>query len=305
MERDYLYVLLAILIWSTQAFVTKLLVTSLSPVIVYFFSSLLAGATLLILYFLLNKGASARRIFKKPGKILIISVLLGASNLLLFTSFSMLQASSVVITLYVYPILMAIFNSLLFTKKFETRELVGVLFGFLGIFIFATGGSLTTLHIESSYGYLMVLGGAVAWALYLIVQKHFGLEVVSSNGLAFLISALFALPLLTLINLSGIYSISNPQILVMLLYFSVMTFGIANILYLNGLRKVRVINGALGSYLTPVIAVILNYLVLGELIFWYDIVPILFVFIGFLVINWNAVSAALPKLRGHGPSFGQ
>ncbi|MDE1874322.1 MAG: DMT family transporter [Candidatus Micrarchaeota archaeon] len=295
MERSYPYVLLAILIWSTQAFVTKLLVTSLSPVLVYFFASLLAGATLLVLYFLLNGNASLRGVFKKPGKILIVSVLLGASNLLLFTSFTLLQASSVVITLYVYPILMAIFNSLLFTKRFESRELIGALFGFIGILIFATGGSLTTLHIESSYGYLLVLGGAVAWALYLIVQKHFGLEVVSSNGVAFLVSALFALPLFVLVSPNSVVNLASPQILIMLVYFSVMTFGIANILYLKGLRKVRVINAAVLSYLTPLIAVILNYLVLSEPIFWYDLIPILLIFVGFMIINWRSAKALLPK----------
>lgn len=287
LAKGYTYLLLAILIWSTQAFVTKLLVGSLGFVMVYLFSSLIAGATLLFLYFLNSKNTGFRKLVKKPKEIIFISILLSVSNFLLFASFSVLNASSVVIVLYTYPVFMGVLNPLLFGNKIRAKEIFGLFLGFFGILIFATNGTLTSLHLTNPYAYLMTLGGAVAWALYLIVQKHFKLEVVSSNGVAFLLSALYILPILPFIGTGGFSSggLTAPQILSMLLYFGIATFGIANILYLVGLKTVKVTSAAILSYMTPVIAVILNYLVLGEMIYWYDLAPLLCVFLGYLVMN--------------------
>lgn len=289
MKKKYNYILLAIGIWSTQAFATKILVTALGPILVYFLASILAGTTLLIFFFLLNKKASLNSLFRRFRQVIIISALLSAANLMLFTSFALMQASGVIIILYIYPIFMVVMNSVIFTKKVEVRELVGILIGFLGILIFTTNGTLTTFRFENTFGYLLVLGGAFFWALYLIVQRHFQLETVSSNGIAFLLSAVYALPLLLLVSTHTIINHFDIENVSLLIYLGMITFGMANVLYITGLKKSKIINAALTNYLTPVMAVVLNFLVLGESIFWYDFAPIACVFIGYVTIEWKLV----------------
>lgn len=286
-DSGYIFILIGIFIWSTQSLVTKIMVTTIGFFSVYIFSSLFTCITAFACYLVLSRGKIDFHFLRDPKKILLISVFLTVTNLLLFMSFVLLSASNVIILLYMYPIFMSIMSSIIMKKKLTRRETGGLALGFVGIFIFATGGNPFSLHVENLFANVMVLTAALSWAAYLIIQKKYNFEEFSSNGFAFLLSTLYAVPLILLFPslLPNGLVLPSQSTLLLLLYFSIFTFAIANVVYVKGLKRTKVVNVALLSYLTPFIAVILNYAFLGEQIYWYDIAPILLIFLGYLALN--------------------
>lgn len=287
LDSGYAFILIGIFIWATQAFITKILVTSMGFFSVYLFASLFSAITAFVFYFLIYRGKTDFSFLKDPKRIILISIFLGLTNFLLFASFGLLSASNVIILLYIYPIFMSIINSFVLRYKLSGKEIIGLALGFMGIFIFATRGNPLSLHIENLLANLMVLAAAVSWAIYLVIQKKYNFEEFSSNGFAFLLTTIYAIPLIFLVPsfLPHGLVIPSQNNLLLLLYFSIFTFALGNVIYVKGLKKTKMVNTALLTYLTPFIAVVLNYLVLAEQIFWYDLIPIAFIFVGYMIIN--------------------
>ncbi len=299
LDSGYLFILFGIFAWSTQAFVTKIMVTKLGFFSIYIFSSLFTAITAFVFYYALYKGRMDFRFLAHPSKIIIISIPLALANFLLFASFGMLTATNVIILLYIYPIFMSVIHSMAFKKRLTTREIIGLSMGFVGIFIFATGGNPMALHVGNFMADIIVLIAALSWAMYLVLQKKYSFEEFSSNGVAFLLSTLYALPIIIAYPafLPHGLVLPNLKILLMLLYFSIVTFAIGNVVYVKGLKKTMIVHTALLTYLPPIIAVGLDFLVLKEGIFWYDLVPILFIFIGYFVVSKEKDKAVLSENR--------
>lgn len=289
MESSYLLILLSIFVWSTQAFVTKIVVTGIGFFSVYVFASLFTAITAFAFYFVLNRKKIDFGFLMHPGRIILVSIFLTLANFLLFSSFGMVPASNVIILLYIYPILMSILHSVIFKIRLTKREILGLSMGFIGVFLFATSGNPMSLHFSNPVVDIMIIIAAFSWAFYLVLQKKYRFEEFSSNGVAFLLSTLYALPLIILVPtlLPHGLILPNLNVFMLLIYFSIVTFAIGNVAYVKGLKNTKVVNTALLTYLTPILAVILDYLVLGESIYWYDLLPLLFIFLGYFAIRWK------------------
>jgi len=289
-KLGYLLILLGIFAWSTQAFVTKIIVTSIGFFSTYFFASLFTTVTALVLYLILYRNKIDFSFLFSPLRIIILSIFLTIANFLLFASFEVITATDVIVLLYIYPILMSVEDSVIFKRKLTNREIVALSLGFIGIFLSITKGNPLTLHIGDIFADILVLIAAFSWATYLVLQKRYNLEEFSSNGIAFLLSTLYSLPIIIIFPKLLSYSLvfTDINILLLLLYFSIVTFALGNVLYVKGLKRTKIVNTSLLTYLTPVIAVILNFLVLKEEIFWYNLLPLLLIFIGYLLINKKA-----------------
>jgi len=286
-KLGYLLILLGIFAWSTQAFVTKIIVTSIGFFPTYFFASLFTAITALVLYLILYRNKIDFSFLFSPLRIIILSIFLTIANFLLFVSFEVITATDVIVLLYIYPILMSVEDSVIFKRKLTNREIVALSLGFIGILLSITKGNPLALHIGDIFADILVLIAAFSWATYLVLQKRYNLEEFSSNGIAFLLSTLYSLPIIIIFPKLLSYSLvfTDINILLLLLYFSIVTFALGNVLYVKGLKRTKIVNTSLLTYLTPVIAVIMNFLVLKEEIFWYNLLPLLLIFIGYLLIN--------------------
>jgi drug/metabolite transporter (DMT)-like permease len=289
LDSGYLFIFFGILAWASQAFVTKIMVTKIGFFSVYFFASLFSAITAFVFYLILNKGKLNFDFLRHPYKIILISVFLTLANFLLFRSFGLLPATNVIILLYIYPIIMSIIHSIMFKKRLTLKEIVGLTLGFIGIFIFATGGNPLSIHVNNLLADTMVIIAAFSWALYLVIQKRYNFEEFSSNGVAFTLSSLYALPIILIFPsfLPHGLVLPGPNVLILLLYFSIVTFALGNVIYVKGLKKTKIVNTSLLTYLTPLIAIVLDFLFLGEQIFWYDLVPIGLIFIGYVLLMGN------------------
>jgi drug/metabolite transporter (DMT)-like permease len=73
------------------------------------------------------------------------------------------------------------------------------------------------------------------------------------------------------------------------------TFAIGNILYVKGLKKLKTPNSAFMLYLTPFIALAWNFILLGETIRIYYLLPLVFIFIGYSIIIFGKKKDNVPK----------
>jgi drug/metabolite transporter (DMT)-like permease len=62
------------------------------------------------------------------------------------------------------------------------------------------------------------------------------------------------------------------------------TFALGNILYVKGLKRLKTTNSAFILYLTPFIALIWNFILLGERINIYYLIPLAFIAVGYYII---------------------
>lgn len=283
----YLLVFAGVLMFASQATVAKILIMRMGVFSFYVFVSPLCALVAFAFCFALKRGGFGFRMLRKnPAGLLLVSVFLALNNFLMSVSLGMASASDVVILYYVYPLLVVVLDSAIFRVPLTGREVLGVLLGFVGVVVFATGGTFvfrfSSLLVDS-----MVLVSSFSWVLYLLVQKRFGFEEFSSNGFAFLFSTFYPLPFFAVFRfLPHGLVLPGPRLFLLLVYFGLIG-SLGNVAYVKGLKRLRAVNVALLAYLTPSFSIALNWLVLGEAVGWPELVPLLLVFLGYTIIDSN------------------
>ncbi len=278
--RSYDLVILAIVIWSTQTAASKILVGSLGFIATTFYVSIGTAFAALIAALALKKEKDIKLAMKNWRVLILISIPLTIANLLLFYALTMITASEVIVLLYIYPILIVLFDVIIISHKMSYLEFVGMLVGFLGVYILISYNNSININSSTFLSAIMVIIAAISWAFYLILQKKYVFEEFSSNSLYFFISSLILLPLFVMWQ-PRLPTFNN---LCLIIYMGGVTFALGNILYVKGLKRLKTTNSAFILYLTPFIALIWNFILLGERINIYYLIPLAFIAIGYYII---------------------
>ncbi len=289
--RGYDLVILAIVIWSTQTAVSKVLVGSLGFIATTFYVSIGTALAALAVALALKKGSAIKVAMRSWRVLILISIPLTIANLLLFYALMMITASEVIVLLYIYPILIMLLDLLIISHRMSYLELLGMLIGFAGVYLLINYNNSFNINSSTFLSAIMVIVAAISWAFYLILQKKYVFEEFSSNSLYFFVSSLILLP---------IFLIWQPRVpaannLYLIIYMGVVTFAIGNILYVKGLKRLKTANSAFMLYLTPFIALVWNFILLGETIRMYYLVPLAFIFVGYCIIIFGKKKDSAPK----------
>jgi len=170
-KKAYIYALSAVLFWSTMSSAFKITLRFINFDELLFWSALF-GFIFLGLYKLLVTG------FEKTcfsPRALLSSALMGAFNpflyyLVLFKSYSLLEAQIAGTLNYVWPIFLVLFSILFLKQKIPLKAILSLVVSFTGIVIIITGGNLKSLHINSTTGMLLALLSALFWASYWVLN---------------------------------------------------------------------------------------------------------------------------------------
>jgi len=164
-----------------------------------------------------------------------------------------------------YPFWVAIVSHFLLpNEKIKPVRIIGIVIGFLGvIFIFYNGFS--DISIRIFYGMSVIIMGAIIQAFGLVYLRRLG-EDAHPVTLNFCSMSLSALPLFAASLIFEDYSniIFNIQSIGAIVYLSIFCTVITFVIYFWLVKHVEAVILSLSAFITPVIAVVIGVLVMGE-----------------------------------------
>jgi drug/metabolite transporter (DMT)-like permease len=164
-----------------------------------------------------------------------------------------------------YPFWVAIVSHVLLpNEKITPVRIIGIVIGFLGvIFIFNNGFSDISINIV--YGMAAIIVGAIIQAFGLVYLRRLG-EHAHPVTLNFCSMSLSAVPLFVAGFVFEDYSniIFNAQSIGSIVYLSIFCTVITFVIYFWLVKHVEAVILSLSALLTPVIAVVIGVIVMGE-----------------------------------------
>ncbi len=243
------YVLIAVLLWSTGGLFIKL--TTLDAYQVTFFRSLFAAIIVLIV---------TRKEGLKIDAFGILTSIFYAALLFLFVwATKKTTAANAIFLQYTAPIYILLFAPFLIGEKFRWRDLLTVVIVVAGMTLFFVG----QLRLEDYQGNIAALFSGVFLGLYIMLLRHPRAEgfnpaiaVIYGNFLLALIfapSGIMALPSMTALDWAAVTFLGIFQI------------GISYILFIKGVRGgTRPLDASLIGFIEPLLNPVWVFIFVGE-----------------------------------------
>jgi drug/metabolite transporter (DMT)-like permease len=247
----YLFILLAIFLWSSLGVVVRLSGVETHILIFY---SLLVSVIVQGAIVSKKKYRSQMNGLKKLSYPFILGVFLMLNNLSFFYAFQNTTIANAVLLHYTAPIIVVFLATVFLGEKVTGRVIFAIAVASAGLWILLNGFSL-----DKAYGYGMAAGLAsgVSYAIIIILSRsftgHFSPVVLSCWSNAFIVAML--LPFIRVFPLHAWKSF---------LGMGIVHSTVAPILYFKGLRTVTANRAAVLGYLEPVSAILFSMVFLNE-----------------------------------------
>jgi drug/metabolite transporter (DMT)-like permease len=126
-----------------------------------------------------------RQIFQQPLFLWLIgSAFICGSDLAYILGADCAPIAHVDLSDYLWPCFVVLFISLLPKEKFQGHQIVGALFGMLGVLILLTRGQgLVGFNLDFSFGYVLALYGALLWGAYAALSRHYNAAPTEMVGM--------------------------------------------------------------------------------------------------------------------------
>jgi drug/metabolite transporter, DME family len=266
-----IYVLTAVLLWSTGGLFIKL--TTLDAYQVTFFRSLFAGVTVLIL-----TRKSGLRI---NGFGILVSFIYATLLFLFVWATKQTTAANAIFLQYTAPVYILILSPFVIGEKFHLRDLLTVIFCIAGMSLFFVGN----LSIGDYQGNIAALGSGIFLGLYIMLLKHpraTGVpatlpasaasgdppSVTSPVPINPVITVIYGNFILALITIpSGVAAVPELKVLDLLAvgFLGVFQIGISYILFIKGVTGgTRPLDASIIGFIEPLLNPLWVFLFIGE-----------------------------------------
>ena len=174
MKKEYIYAAVSILLWSTVAVTTKLLLGSLDSIQLLWASSFFAGIFLLITNI---ATGNIKQIKNFRLKDFLISIVIGLPGTFFYYVFyyagaDILPASQAFIINYLWPIMCVVFACIILKEKMTVRKAIAIAMSFLGVVI-VTGSELIQLNPTVILGAVLCMLGAISYGVFTSLNQKF------------------------------------------------------------------------------------------------------------------------------------
>lgn len=263
MKKAYVFAAISIVLWSSIATVTKLLMQSLSSYKVLCVSALFAALALLIV----NIAAGKLKILKSYRVTdYVCIILIGLPGTFFYYVFlyggtDRMQASQAFIINYLWPVMSVVFACILLKEKMTARKAIAIAMSFLGV-ITVAGGDLMRFNSQTLIGAALCVLAAVSYGAFTALNKKWSYDKNVSMMLAFFAAFLLSLPVV----LAGgeDLSLSWEQTLG-LGWNGVGVMAIATTTWAIALDRGNTATISNLAYITPFLSLVWTYLFLDEI----------------------------------------
>ena len=260
---QYLYPLLAILIWAGNTVVNKLAVGVIFPAEIGFYRWLLAG--ILFTPFLL-KPVLVNWAMIKPnlGKIFILGVLgMAVYQSLAYFAATLTSATNMGIILSLMPMMALTLSITSLGNRLTTGALMGAVLSFSGVLVVVSAGSLSALIEHGvNVGDAMMLVATLAYAVYSTLLKKWQLRMppLQLLYLQVWVAIIVLLPLFILSPKVGL----SPGNIPLILYACIPTSMVAPLMWMHAISRLGPSRTTLFFNLLPIVTALIAAVVLGE-----------------------------------------
>jgi drug/metabolite transporter (DMT)-like permease len=262
MKKTYVFAGISILLWSTLATVSKLLLDTMNSFHVLMFSSLFAALALLAVSIVRGKIKLLLKYRVKDYITITLTCLPGTFlyYVFLYLGTARMAASQAFIINYLWPIMSVIFACIILKEKMTLRKGLAIAISFLGV-ITVAGEGLFSFNKEAILGVGLCILAAISYGAFTALTKRWSYD----EGLSLMISffSSFVLSGVISIFIGEKIQVGIPQMLGFA-YNGIAIMAIATVtwaLALKGGNTAKVSNLA---YITPFLSLVWTFFILHE-----------------------------------------
>ncbi len=200
--------------WSLLAIILKVALSDLDTITVTWIRFFIAFILLSIIVGISNPG-HFKILRKPPIKLIFAAIALGLNYLGFVKGLDFTSPTNAQVFIQIGPVLLALSGIFIYKEKIKPKQLIGLLLAVIGLLVFYSQQIEQMIETKSVYnkGVLWILFGAVSWACYAIFQKGL-VKDYATNQLNLIIYGLPALLYTPFINISPIFSLSWPYLII-------------------------------------------------------------------------------------------
>ena len=264
MKKAYIYAGIAILLWSSLATVSKMLLGSLSSYQVLWVSALFAALALLVVSVGTGRAKVMKQYRLRDYGIMVAIGLPGSFvyYVLYFLGTARLQASQAFTINYLWPIMSVVFACILLGEKMTLRKGVAIGLSFLGV-VTVAGSGLANFSPSTLVGVLLVVGAAVSYGAFTALNQKWHYDKYISLMVSFF--ATFVLSLLIQL-LSGKPMELNVLQLAGMGWNGIAVMAVATVCWALALDMGDTAKISNLAYITPFLSLVWTFLILKEAI---------------------------------------
>lgn len=260
--------------------VAKVGVGSVDPFL--FGAAAMGVGTLVILAFMAWRGSLKLSMFKRwefwtaP----ILNTVVVASQ---YIGLTMTTAAVAGLIVGSNVIFVAIFSRIVFKEKLGRNRTIGLIIGFLGLITLTTKWNLNTVHGDHLVGDILVLISAMFIGL-VVIMSRVALKRMEYDQWSLSLHMFLPVTLLILALTVGNVANYSGDALPLMIYIGVMCSTVPTMLWVKALKHISVVTSATVLMLESTFAVVLSWLVLGELIDQFVIIGALLTFVAIVFV---------------------
>jgi drug/metabolite transporter (DMT)-like permease len=275
-------------IWGTTYLAIRIAIETIPPFLMAGTRFLIAGS--LVFIFLLIKGVPLPRRFHWRSAVIVGALLLLGGNGLVTWSEQEIPSGMAALVVATVPMWMMLFEWLIFRGKAPNKQIViGVLIGFLGIFLLIGPAQLMGNTDFGTFSLMVLMMAPILWSFGSLYSRKVKLpdNVFMSTATEMLAGGIIMLFVGLIVGETSQLKISQFSLRSMGAMLYLMVFGsiVAFTAYLWLLKTVQPSKVATYTYVNPIIAVFLGWFILNETITPLSIIAIVAIVLSVVLIT--------------------
>jgi drug/metabolite transporter (DMT)-like permease len=269
MRKEYLMLIVTTFIWGSGHPIIKLILADLTPIQISMLSSAL-GALAVAIGLIVTK--QIRNLAQLRGRGLSLALLSGIIMFFLypmlsFTALQRIPASANSILVATSTIFVAVLSPMFLKERLDSKGIAAVLLSFVGVslVVLSTTGEAMDLSALNLLGCSFSLLGAIASASYAIIGRRImsALDALSVTLVGSLLGAVLLAVAVAMTSGFDQIAHASPMNYALMGYWGIFS-GLAYVMFYYSLKRLEATKASSFIYLSPLFAVGLSILILGE-----------------------------------------
>ena len=273
-----IYIALCIILWSLIPTLAKFAQSGLDHHQYLFYSSIISFLSLFIVS-LFQKNL--KEIFIYSKKIFLVLFALGFLDfiyyLLLYFGYKHANGLEVLVIQYMWPIFIVFLSLIILKEDFTIKKLISIILGFLGVSLVITKGNFTSLDFSQIDVLLVVMLGAIAFALFSVLSKVVKVNATNAVMIYFFSAILYSI---ISVNSYSSFIIPSGKDWISIVINGAFINGISYLFWIKGLQMFDASKVAPYLFITPILSAFFLILFFDE-----EILAIYFVGLFFVVLS--------------------
>jgi len=285
-SKGIILVLICVSMWALIPVVAKLGQTTLNNHQFLFWSSFISFLVLGSVSVFSNRINEIKNYHFKDWFCLIALGLLGTYiyYLLLYLGYSKSDGFEVLVFQYSWPILIVLFSIIILKENFNFKKVIALGLGFVGVLFVLTKGEFQNINVKNPDIALLVILGAVSFALFSVLSKKVKQDPLMAVTIYFFSGCLASF--LSMIFFSQFAYPSTSELLPVLLN-GIIVNGFSYLIWITALKTTEASFLAPFTFFTPVLSAVYLLLFFNEPFYVANLIGLACIVVGGLVNSIN------------------